>query len=315
MLNRLRSRICLTAALVAVAVGAGACGEHHGDALLAAAYPVAADAATPGEFPAAPPPFSPGVFPCSRCHEGGDAKEDTAPAQPHAFHATRGIGCEDCHAPEGGDPVVPSPEICWMCHDKEDLSENAAAFFARARTPDGTYAFVRRWKTRDVTPNHARHAEKGVECTSCHGELTDGPVTKPKPLTLMRRCLACHEERKVSTDCKTCHRETTEPMHAKIKLHHAEEQRGCLDCHSATDRDRLHRANGEKILFSESYKLCGQCHGPKLRDWKLGLHGKRLGHWDGRKEYLLCAHCHNPHSPRIEGMTPQPRPARPEEIR
>lgn len=87
--------------------------------------------------------------------------------------------------------------------------------------------------------------------------------------------------------------------HTDIQLHHAEQFRWCLDCHDAQNRDKLHLQSGEKIDFTESYRLCGQCHGDKYRDWKKGIHGKRSGLWNGKKEYLLCAHCHNPHSPRF----------------
>jgi len=42
------------------------------------------------------------------------------------------------------------------------------------------------------------------------------------------------------------------------------------------------------IPFTESYYLCGQCHGDIFRDWKAGVHGKRTGMWNGKKEYVLC---------------------------
>ena len=74
------------------------------------------------------------------------------------------------------------------------------------------------------------------------------------------------------------------------------------------NRDMLHSASGKLIDFSESYKLCGQCHGPKLRDWKAGIHGRRTGQWNGEKQYLLCAHCHNPHSPKFPQLKPEPAP-------
>ncbi|GAB4255956.1 MAG: hypothetical protein Kow0092_01600 [Deferrisomatales bacterium] len=96
--------------------------------------------------------------------------------------------------------------------------------------------------------------------------------------------------------------------HDNIRLHHAEQFRWCLDCHDAKNRDKLHLQSGEKIDFAESYRLCGQCHGDKYRDWKRGVHGKRTGSWNGRKQYLLCAHCHNPHNPRFRPLEPMPAP-------
>jgi hypothetical protein len=123
-------------------------------------------------------------------------------------------------------------------------------------------------------------------------------------------CSGCHSDLPVNRK----RRKLTE-MHADIVLRHGPESRWCLDCHAAENRDTLHLASGEAIPFTESYLLCGQCHGEKLRDWKVGVHGKRTGNWNGRKQYLLCAHCHDPHSPRFKPLKPLPPPVPPEEIR
>jgi hypothetical protein len=119
---------------------------------------------------------------------------------------------------------------------------------------------------------------------------------------------------------------------------HDAEHRWCLDCHDFANRDVLRLANGDPVPFTESYRLCGQCHGDKYRDWRLGVHGKRIGRWDGAKTYFLCVNCHNPHTPGFKGvrvigeaggagtwtaptaptlnlLKPEPRPLRPEEDR
>ena len=69
--------------------------------------------------------------------------------------------------------------------------------------------------------------------------------------------------------------------------------------------------NGEVIPFDESYRLCGQCHGSVYKDWKLGIHGRRVGQWDGNKLYLLCAHCHDPHNPKFRKIPGLPTPQSP----
>ena len=104
-------------------------------------------------------------------------------------------------------------------------------------------------------------------------------------------------------------------FHEDIKFEHDAEHRWCLDCHSNENRDVLHLSNGDPVPFTESYRLCGQCHGDKYRDWRVGVHGRRTGMWDGQKTYFLCVNCHNPHSPRFKPLRPEPRPVRPEEMR
>jgi hypothetical protein len=123
-------------------------------------------------------------------------------------------------------------------------------------------------------------------------------------------CSGCHEDLEPNPT-----RRTLVKNHKNIVLKHDEQHRWCLDCHNLKDRDRLHLASGQLVEFTESYKLCGQCHGPTLRDWKAGEHGKRTGSWSGKKQYLLCANCHNPHSPRFQPLKPLPAPVRPAELR
>ena len=124
-------------------------------------------------------------------------------------------------------------------------------------------------------------------------------------------CSTCHDPKAMPPNTK---RRVLDGMHADIELKHGPESRWCLDCHDAMNRDRLHLVSGEKIEFTASYLLCGQCHGDKLRDWRVGVHGKRTGSWNGPKQYLLCVHCHNPHSPHFKALKPMPGPLPPEQI-
>ena len=125
-------------------------------------------------------------------------------------------------------------------------------------------------------------------CTDCHNNFAPNPVR--------RELVEWHDD-------------------ISAIFNHDSENRWCLDCHDMNKRDSLRLANGRLLSFSESYKLCGQCHGDKLRDWKVGVHGKRTGEWNGKKEYLLCVHCHNPHSPRFNEITPDPPPVNQEDIK
>jgi hypothetical protein len=125
-------------------------------------------------------------------------------------------------------------------------------------------------------------------CTDCHAYFEPNPVR--------RKLVEWHDD-------------------ISAMFNHDSENRWCLDCHDLNNRDSLRLASGKLLDFKESYKLCGQCHGEKYRDWKVGVHGKRTGMWNGKKEYLLCVHCHNPHSPKFPELTPEPPPIKQEEIK
>jgi hypothetical protein len=124
--------------------------------------------------------------------------------------------------------------------------------------------------------------------------------------------------------CSQCHAGMkANPERRKLVFHteisegfdHAEENRWCLDCHNPDDRDKLRLASGKLVSFEESYDLCGQCHGTIFRDWKAGVHGKRTGMWNGKKQYRLCVHCHYPHWPKFQGFKPLPPPVNPVDIK
>jgi hypothetical protein len=141
--------------------------------------------------------------------------------------------------------------------------------------------------------------------------------------------------------CSDCHAGGGDTTRRELGFHediqevftHGIENRWCLDCHNNENRDVLHLSNGEPVLFTESYRLCGQCHGDKYRDWRAGVHGRRVGNWNGDKTYFLCVNCHNPHAPAFRGieevevdgvlitrptlepMKPLPPPTHPEDMR
>jgi hypothetical protein len=72
----------------------------------------------------------------------------------------------------------------------------------------------------------------------------------------------------------------------------------CLDCHHTTQRNKLVDNFGDPVSFDQPQLLCGKCHGDKLRDWRDGIHGKRIGEWasTGKKRWFTCTECHNPHN-------------------
>jgi hypothetical protein len=140
------------------------------------------------------------------------------------------------------------------------------------------------------------------------------PVPPPPITEEYWRCSKCHDEDLKQRLARRARPRELKGEHETIVLNHGDKDRWCFDCHNPEDRDTLRLANGKTVEFTESYKLCGQCHGTIYRDWKAGIHGRRRGWWDGPKQYMLCAHCHDPHSPRFKKRTPMGAPVRPDRL-
>lgn len=132
-------------------------------------------------------------------------------------------------------------------------------------------------------------------------------LAAPEPDENYYPCSDCHEDEPTDRTVRELEYE-----HEDIELDHG--NLWCLHCHEADDRDVLHLADDRTAPFEESWRLCTQCHGQKLADWRAGVHGKRVGHWWGPKQYRTCVTCHRPHSPVFEPIVPKPSPVRPEQI-
>jgi hypothetical protein len=147
-----------------------------------------------------------------------------------------------------------------------------------------------------------------IDVGVCRSKNEEYPSLPPRIFSSeLFPCSTCHE------GVKTVIRKRELAFHGEIKIRgHGEPERWCLDCHSTENRDQLVLINSERIDFKDSHRLCGQCHGNIFQDWKAGIHGKRIGYWDGPKKYFLCTYCHNPHSPRFKPLAPEPPPLRPE---
>ena len=141
---------------------------------------------------------------------------------------------------------------------------------------------------------------------------------------------------KILMPCTTCHNGKTVPVpknkkprpiqfHQNIvpdslQLMHGRGSIWCLDCHSTTNRDKLISHRDEEISFNQPQKLCGKCHGEVYRDWRDGIHGKRIGSWmkGGKKRWWVCTECHDPHTVQVyiyQPIKPEPAPALPRRVK
>lgn len=126
--------------------------------------------------------------------------------------------------------------------------------------------------------------------------------------------------RSVGVACATCHdpnqsgalamgQEVPAEFHGGIELAHGTLR--CQSCHDPEDRTRLRLADGDTLAMRDVVQLCGQCHGPKYRDFQKGSHGGGRGYWDRSKGPWIrnsCVACHQPHAPAYPTVRPAPPP-------
>lgn len=169
-------------------------------------------------------------------------------------------------------------------------------------------------------------ASQGEDSTEATHDGLPGEVPFDRPVKEIKKFIAPMNEMDMFP-CSDCHdedwevdstrRELNEP-HDEIPgkfVNHDSDNRWCLDCHSAKKRDKLRLINGKRIEFNEYYRICEQCHKRVYREWKMGVHGKRTGYWNGEKQWLHCAQCHNPHNPPFKAIEPMPAPRTPLNIK
>ncbi len=117
-------------------------------------------------------------------------------------------------------------------------------------------------------------------------------------------CYNCHAWR----EAVLAPRALGEP-HDSLSLEHGGARFWCLECHNALDMDTLlGRADKDNVGFERAELRCAKCHPGQVREWRFGVHGKRVGGWRGPLTVLRCAACHNPHSPAFTGGKALPAP-------
>ena len=182
--------------------------------LLCAVLP--GSSAPPPQYPGTPGPdvFTPAhSSPLSALLDFLDMhpKHPAQPIQfPHATHIAKGLPCMACHTgvDVGPDATIPGVKFCMTCHsviatDRPEIKKVAAY---QARGEDIPWVRVYDYSaSAHLKFNHAPHIRAGVDCSSCHGDLSKQTTAERAVNLTMGKCLDCHKERKAPTDCLTCH--------------------------------------------------------------------------------------------------------------
>ena len=129
---------------------------------------------------------------------------------PHNIHAGKGVECAFCHegVDKGPTAGIPGLRTCMICHDaiatdRPRIQQMAAL---RDKGLDLAWQRVYGFSADDhVRFNHAPHIRAKVECATCHGNVAEGTVAQRNVDHTMGFCVNCHNERKASIDCLTCH--------------------------------------------------------------------------------------------------------------
>jgi hypothetical protein len=117
------------------------------------------------------------------------------------------------------------------------------------------------------------------------------------------RCATCHALQKPNMTLNDGKDLTL--FHQGLKLQHG--GLTCVSCHNPNNYDELRLADGRPLPYRDVMQLCGQCHGPQLRDYTHGAHGGMTGYWDlskGPRQRNNCIDCHDPHAPTYPKVQP-----------
>ena len=139
---------------------------------------------------------------------------EAAPVQPidfsHKLHAGEyKIECFYCHINARRSVVagVPSMQLCMGCHKnvgKEKPEVQKLIGLWEQRRP------IEWIKVNDLPDfvyfSHKRHIAADVACETCHGEVARMERVSRGSVLTMEKCVNCHQERKASIDCWTCHK-------------------------------------------------------------------------------------------------------------
>jgi hypothetical protein len=127
----------------------------------------------------------------------GVIKEQPVPFS-HKHHvADIGIDCRYCHASveESSFAGIPPTQTCMNCHSFV-WAESPMLAPVRASYRDGKPLV---WNRVNDLPgyvyfDHSIHVNKGVACTTCHGEVGTMPLMYREATLLMEWCLECHRQ-------------------------------------------------------------------------------------------------------------------------
>lgn len=152
----------------------------------------------------------------------GISLSQKSPPQPiqftHKLHVGLGVQCLYCHpgALRGASPGLPTITKCWGCHQQVAKTKTSDKLKPMRDAIAANKGFV--WVPVAQVPdfvhyNHRPHIAAGLNCETCHGDLTKMDIYENPQVMNMGWCLNCHKQKAGAdkekliklTDCGTCH--------------------------------------------------------------------------------------------------------------
>jgi hypothetical protein len=116
----------------------------------------------------------------------------------HKHHVSDlGIDCRYCHDSADKSPFagLPPTKTCMNCHEQIWTGSDMLAPVREKYKTGEPIEWVRVHRLADFAYfNHSVHVNKGVGCSTCHGQVDDMPLTYQHGSLLMEWCLDCHRQ-------------------------------------------------------------------------------------------------------------------------
>ena len=156
-----------------------------------------------------------------------------------------GIDCRYCHTGVETSAVagIPPTKTCMNCHS---VLFNTSAYLEPVRESyrtDKPIEWVKIHRLADfVYFNHSIHINKGVGCSTCHGQINQMPLVFQANTLLMSWCLECHRnpERVLRPRDQVLNMDWTAPdnqaeigakLREEYKIRTTAELTSCSTCH------------------------------------------------------------------------------------
>ncbi|MCG8419363.1 MAG: cytochrome c3 family protein [Proteobacteria bacterium] len=266
-------------------------------------------------------PVSPVIFPEQRIPlRFSHVRHLTSPAA--RLPGDRPLTCESCHqrarhSQSSLDNLIPAESACRPCHA---IVRATAGDAGRMDTPAGDgrtpatrcvachlgYDAARDHVPRVYIPvpnikfSHARHADEGIACTGCHGDLAaeNTALATRDQLPSMASCLSCHDGKRAPSQCTTCH---LAGAGGRIQTHYTSgvlAPSGVLygARHSIgfrTDHRAAAQNNRDYCQNCHRKSECVQCHNGSIKPWGFHQGDYVTSHAiDARRNQPDCGSCH-----------------------